>query len=200
MSSEQHIIHRRVSVFCASSARINGQYLEAARELGKILASEGIAANYGGGALGMMGSLADSMLAAGGSIRGIIPGFMVDQGWSHPGVKDMLIVRDMHERKKVLTENIDAFIAMPGGVGTLEELLEMITLKQLGQVLVPIIIINTKRFFDPFLEMLERMIGEKFMRELHRDIWTVVDQPGEVLDAIRNSPKWDGTAIKYAPA
>jgi uncharacterized protein (TIGR00730 family) len=194
------MIHRRVSIFCASSEKVNGSYLEAAGKLGKILAEAGIAANYGGGRVGLMGSLANSMMSAGGSIRGIIPKFMVEQGWSHPGVEDMIVVRDMHERKKRLTENIDAFIALPGGVGTLEELLEMITLKQLGQVLAPIVIINTNNFFDPFLEMLDKMVEEQFMRRIHRDIWTVVDLPEKVLDAIRNAPEWDGSAIKYAPA
>jgi uncharacterized protein (TIGR00730 family) len=194
------MIHRRVSVFCASSAKVNSRYLEAAVRLGKVLCNEGIAANYGGGAVGLMGALADSMTGAGGSIRGIIPEFMVEQGWNHTGLDEMLIVRDMHERKKKLAENIDAFIALPGGVGTLEELLEMITLKQLGQVLVPIIIVNTKGFFDPFLEMLDRMVEQQFMRKIHTDIWTVVDSPDHVPDAIRNAPEWDGSAIKYAPA
>lgn len=194
------MIHRRVSVFCASSAKVNSSYLKAASKLGQVLAEAGIAANYGGGAIGLMGSLADSMLSAGGSIRGIIPRFMVEQGWNHRELKDMLVVVDMHERKKRLAENIDAIIALPGGVGTLEELLEMITLKQLGQVLVPIIILNTNNFYDPFLELLERMVDEKFMREIHRDIWTVVDQPEEVLKAIDNAPNWDGSSIKYAPA
>jgi uncharacterized protein (TIGR00730 family) len=194
------MVHRRVSVFCASSAKVDSSYLVAAERLGKILSEAGIAANYGGGAVGLMGALADSMMSAGGSIRGIIPGFMVEHGWNHAGLRDILVVSDMHERKKRLAENIDAFIALPGGVGTLEELLEMITLKQLGQVLVPIIIINTNRFFDPFLQMLERMVEERFMRSLHRDIWTVVEQPEQVLDAIRNAPDWDGSVIKYAPA
>ncbi len=194
------MIHRRVSVFCASSAKVNGSYLEAATELGQILSNAGIAANYGGGGVGLMGALADSMLSAGGSIRGIIPKFMVEQSWNHPEVEDMVIVADMHERKKTLTENIDAFIALPGGVGTLEELLEMITLKQLGQLLVPIIIVNTNNFFDPFLEMLDHMIREQFMRKIHRDIWTVIEKPKDVLEAIRNAPEWNGSAIEYAPA
>lgn len=194
------MIHRRVSVFCASSAKVNSSYLEAAGKLGQILANAGIAANYGGGAAGLMGKLADNMISAGGSIRGIIPRFMVEQGWNHPDIADMMIVEDMHERKKRLARNIDAFIALPGGVGTLEELLEMITLKQLGKVLVPIIIINTNNFFNPFLEMLDKMVEEQFMRKIHRNIWQVVEQPEEVLEAIRNAPGWDGSAIKYAPA
>ncbi len=194
------MIHFRVSVFCASSTKVDKIYFEAARKLGLVLAEHDIAANYGGGEVGLMGTLADTMMKAGGSIRGIIPQFMVDQGWSHPDVKDMLIVKDMHERKKRLTENIDAFITLPGGVGTLEELLEMMTHKQLGQVLVPIIIINTNHFFDPFLEMLEKMVAEQFMRDIHQDIWQVIEDPEDVLTAIRHSPAWDGTAIKYAPA
>ncbi len=194
------MIHKRVSVFCASSAKVNGSYLEAAGKLGQILANAGIAANYGGGAAGLMGKLADNMISAGGSIRGIIPRFMVEQGWNHPDIEDMMIVEDMHERKKRLAQNIDAFIALPGGVGTLAELLEMITLKQLGKVLVPIIIINTNNFFNPFLEMLDKMVEEQFMRKIHRNIWQVIEQPEEVLEAIRNAPGWDGSAIKYAPA
>ncbi len=194
------MIHHRVSVFCASSNKVDKIYFEAARKLGIVLVKHGIAANYGGGGVGLMGMLADTMMDAGGSIRGIIPQFMVDQGWNHPLVKDMLIVKDMHERKKKLTEDIDAFIALPGGVGTLEELLEMMTHKQLGQVLVPIIIINANHFFDPFLEMLRKMVEEQFMREIHQDIWLVIEDPEDVVKAIEQSPAWDGSAIKYAPA
>lgn len=194
------MIHERVSIFCASSNKVDKIYFNAARELGLALAVHGIAANYGGGGVGLMGALADTMMEAGGSIRGIIPEFMVAQGWNHPLVKDMLIVKDMHERKKRLTENIDAFIALPGGVGTLEELLEMMTHKQLGQVLAPIIIINTNQFFDPFLEMLGKMVEEKFMRKIHQDIWQVIEDPEDVVKAIEHSPVWDGSAIKYAPA
>lgn len=192
--------HRRVSVFCASSNKVDKIYFDAALKLGLTLAEHGIAANYGGGGVGLMGKLADTMMEAGGSIRGIIPQFMVDQGWNHPFVKDMFIVKDMHERKKRLTENIDAFIALPGGVGTLEELLEMMTHKQLGQVLAPIIIINTNQFFDPFLEMLRKMVEEQFMREIHQDIWQVIEDPEDVVKAIEHSPVWDGSSIKYAPA
>ncbi len=192
--------HQRVSVFCASSNKVDKIYFNAAQKLGLVLAGHGIAANYGGGGAGLMGTLADTMIQAGGSIRGIIPQFMVDQGWNHPNLPDMLIVKDMHERKKRLTENIDAFIALPGGVGTLEELLEMMTHKQLGQVFAPIIIINANHFFDPLLEMFHKMVIEKFMREIHRDIWQVIEDPSEVVEAIKRSPSWDGSAIKFAPA
>jgi uncharacterized protein (TIGR00730 family) len=194
------MIHRSVSVFCASSNKVDEVYFDAARKLGLELVHHGIAANYGGGAMGLMGVLADTMIQAGGSIRGIIPRFMVDQGWHHPALEDLIIVEDMHERKKKLAESVDAFIALPGGVGTLEELLEMMTHKQLGQVLAPIIILNINHFFDPFLDLLDKMVTERFMRKIHRDIWQVIEEPEEVVPAIEQSPAWDGSAIKYAPA
>jgi hypothetical protein len=106
----------------------------------------------------------------------------------------------MHARKKILAEKADAIIALPGGVGTMEELLEMITLKQLGKLIVPIVILNTNGFFNPLLHLFEQMIEQRFMREIHRDLWSVVNNPAEVMDAINNAPGWDGTAIKYAPA
>jgi uncharacterized protein (TIGR00730 family) len=190
----------RVSVFCASSAKVDTVYFDAAGRLGKFLTEKQIAVNYGGGAVGLMGKLAHTMMSLGGSIRGIIPEFMVEQGWNHPDLEDIIIVGDMHERMNKINEGIDAYIAMPGGVGTMTELLETITMKQLGQILLPIVIINTNRFFDPFLGMLESMVREKFIRDIHTDIWSVVDEPEEVLEAIQNAPCWDGSKIKYAPA
>jgi len=189
----------RVTVFCASSQKIDPVYFKDALELGEILAKNQISIYYGGGAFGLMGCLADTMLKNGGHITGIIPGFMIEQGWGHPEV-DHIIVGDMHERKRKLTENTDAIIALPGGVGTLEELLEMITLKQLGKLLVPIIILNTNGFFDPLLMLFSQMIEQNFMRDMHSKIWTIVNNPSEVMEAIRNAPEWDGSVIKYAPS
>ena len=190
----------RVSVFCASSAKADPVYFEAAGRLGKFLAEKQIAVNYGGGSVGLMGMLADTMMSHGGSIRGVIPEFMVRQGWNHPGLKDLVVVSDMHERMKKINDGIDACIAMPGGVGTMSELLETITMKQLGQILLPIVIINTNRFYDPLLGMLETMIRERFMRDIHAGIWSVVNEPEEVLEAIQDAPSWDGSKIRYAPA
>jgi uncharacterized protein (TIGR00730 family) len=188
----------RVTVFCASSQKVDSIYLKDAIELGKIFAGNKIEVLYGGGAVGLMGSLADTMLKNGGKITGIIPRFMIEQGWGHPGV-DHIIVSDMHERKKKLADT-NAVIALPGGVGTLEELLEMITLKQLGKLLVPVIILNTNGFFDPLLEMFRQMIEQQFMRDIHRRMWTVIGRPSEVMNAIKSASGWNGTAIKYAPA
>jgi hypothetical protein len=187
----------RVTVFCASSQKVDPVYFKDALELGEILAINQIHVYYGGGAIGLMGCLADTMLKNGGHITGIIPRFMLEQGWGHPNVEH-IIVDDMHERKKKLAENTDAVIALPGGVGTMEELLEMITLKQLGKLLVPIVILNTNNFFNPLLNLFVQMIEQNFMRDIHSNIWTTVNKPSEVLEAIRNAPDWDGSVIKYA--
>lgn len=188
----------RVTVFCASSQKIDPVYFKDAIELGEILAHNKIDVYYGGGAVGLMGSLANSILNNGGNITGIIPRFMIEQGWGHPRI-DHIIVSDMHERKKKLAET-NAVIALPGGVGTMEELLEIITLKQLGKLLIPVIILNTNGFFDPLLKLFRQMVEQHFMREIHKKMWSVINKPSEVLKAINNAPEWDGSAIKYAPA
>ena len=190
----------RVSVFCSSSAKVNSVYFNAATRLGEILADNNISVNYGGGEVGLMGALADTMIEMKGSIKGIIPKFMIDQGWNHPKLKNMLVVSSMHERMNKMNEDIDAYIALPGGIGTLFELLETITMKQLAQIFHPIVIINTANFFDPFLQMLDQMVEEQFMRDIHTNLWTVISKPEEVLDAIHNAPDWDESRIIFAPA
>ncbi|KPK87638.1 MAG: lysine decarboxylase [Bacteroides sp. SM23_62_1] len=188
-----------ISVFCASSQKVDPVYLQAAFELGQLFSHHGIHVFYGGGAVGLMGRLADGVMKGGGKITGIIPQFMLDQGWGHPGIQH-IVVQDIHERKKKLAENADALVALPGGVGTMEELLEMITLKQLGQIFSPIVIVNINAFFDPLLKLFDQMIKQHFMREIHKNIWTVIQKPAHAIDAIRDAPGWDGSAIKYAPA
>ena len=186
-----------IAVFCASSSKVNTIYFQAAEELGTILSKENVSVYYGGGKAGLMGRLADTMLQNKGTITGVIPEFMVEQRWNHPDVNQVL-VPDMHERKKYLTKIADALIALPGGVGTMEELLEVITLKQLGKVLVPIIIVNTSGYFNTLLKFFEEMIEQEFMRAAHRDLWSVVNDPKDVMDAIHDAPKWDGSIIKIA--
>lgn len=162
------------------------------------LLSNDIRMVYGAGTVGIMGVMADVILQNNGQVKGIIPGFMDEMGWSHPGVKDLHIVENMHQRKAMMMKDVDAIIAMPGGVGTLEELLEAITLKQLGQFLKPIIILNTNGFYDPLISHFQAMIDQLFMRPLHGKIWQIATEPREVLDLIRNEPAWDPEAIKYA--
>ena len=188
---------QKVCIFCGSSPKVDNIYLEGARELGKHLALANIAVNYGCGAFGLMGALADSMLEHKGKITGIIPAFMVDFGWSNPKISETIITHDMRERKKLMITDVDAIIALPGGIGTLEELMEVITLKQLGQFLKPIIMLNTNNFYDHLTAFLEEMIRQDFMNDYHRDIWAVVNTPSEVIPVIQNLPAWSEEPGKY---
>lgn len=188
----------RICVYCASSAKIDEIYFEATERLAKILVNSKVQVIYGGGGHGLMGKLADTVLAQGGQIKGIMPQFMNEVEWAHKSVTDFEFTKTMHERKAKFLENIDALIALPGGPGTLEELLEAITLKRLGQFTKPIIILNTNGYYDPLIQMLERCVEEKFLRPIHAEMWTFVHQPEEVMSAINQSMEWDENAISFA--
>ncbi len=187
-----------ICFYCASSAQVDPVYFEATERLARILVREGVNFVYGGGAIGLMGQLADTVLAEGGSIKGIIPKFMDDVEWTHPGVSEIVFTETMHERKAKFLENVDALIALPGGTGTLEELFEAITLKRLGLFTKPIVILNTKNFYAPLKEMLERCVRERFMKAKHLEMWAFVDEPEEVLPAIHNAAPWGEDAIRFA--
>ncbi len=189
---------KRVCVFAASSPGIPELYLEASREMASIMAKLNIAMNYGAGSVGIMGAMADVMLEKQGIVTGIIPKFMKEMGWMHPHLSDPVIVETMHERKNLMVSDVDGIIAMPGGVGTLEELLEVITLKQLGQFLKPIIILNTNNYYDQLIKQFQLMVDENFMRPLHGSIWQVANSPSEVITLIEDEPDWDPSTIKYA--
>jgi uncharacterized protein (TIGR00730 family) len=188
---------KKVCIFCGSSPRVYTIYLDAAAELGMRLATEGISVNYGCGAFGLMGALAGSILENKGKITGIIPSFMVDLGWSNPKISETIITENMRERKRLMIEEVDAVIALPGGIGTLEELMEVITLKQLGQFAKPILMLNTKGFYDHLTAFLEEMIRQNFMNDNHRQIWTLVNTPSEVIPAIKDNPGWDAETHNY---
>lgn len=145
-----------VCVYSASSTKIDAVYFQAAETLGRLLAEHHIRLINGAGSIGLMCSVADAVLKNGGEVTGVIPRFMVEQNWHHTGLTELIEVESMHERKQKMANLSDGIIALPGGCGTLEELLEIITWKQLGLYLNPIIILNTNRFFDPLLEMLEK--------------------------------------------
>lgn len=180
----------RVCVFAASSSRIDPAYGVTAASLGRCFAAEKVHGVYGGGGIGLMGIFADAMLAAGGEITGVIPGFMTDEGWGHNGVSNMIVTADMSERKKTIFAMSDAAVALPGGVGTLEELTEVITLKQLGLFNKPIIIVNVNGFYDHLIEFFEHMIRGNFMRLEHKDIWQIVTTAEEVVPAILHYTGW----------
>jgi uncharacterized protein (TIGR00730 family) len=188
----------RICIYCASSAKIDEIYFEATERLAKILVNSKVHVVYGGGGHGLMGKLADTVIAQGGQIKGIMPQFMNEVEWAHKSVTDIEFTKTMHERKAKFLENIDALIALPGGTGTLEELLEAITLKRLGQFTKPIIILNTNGYYDPLIMMLDRCVEEKFLRPIHAEMWTFVNQPEEVMSAINQSMEWDENAITFA--
>ena len=187
-----------VCVYSASSTKIDEVYFNAARQLGQLLAKRRIRLINGAGSLGLMRSVADAVLENGGEVTGVIPKFMVEQGWHHTGLSKLVEVESMHERKQLMADFSDAVIALPGGCGTLEELLEIITWKQLGLYLNPIVILNTNGFFDPLLDMLTRAIDENFMRRQHGEIWHVATTPEEAVELIYTVPVWDASIRKFA--
>ena len=179
-----------VCIFASSSSRINRVYSEAASELGALLANEGMEVVFGGGGIGLMGKLADSVLNNNGRITGVIPGFMKDEGWDHKGVTEMIITADMGERKKRMFALADAVVALPGGVGTLEELTEAITLKQLGLFKGSIVILNTLDFYKSLIEFLDHMIEGQFLRFEHKGMWQVASTPSEVMKYLSLNESW----------
>lgn len=180
----------RVCVYCASSPHADPAYRKAATDLGGLLAGAGCTIVYGGGGTGSMAALADGALAADGQVIGVIPRFMIEVEWQHPGVANMEIVEDMRERKHRLLSGSDAVVALPGGSGTLEELFEALTLKRLALYAGPIILLNTLGFYTPLQRFMEQVIEARFMTADHGKLWTLVDQPDEVLPAIRAIPPW----------
>jgi uncharacterized protein (TIGR00730 family) len=188
----------RVCIFASSSNRINNVYAEAASELGMLLARAGTEVVFGGGGIGLMGKLADTIIENKGIITGVIPSFMKDQGWDHSDVMEMIITDDMGERKKQMFAMADAIVALPGGVGTLEELTEAITLKQLGLYRGPIIILNTLNFYKSLIDFFDHMVAEYFLRHEHKSIWEVASTPAEVMALLDKRDTWLFDPIKIA--
>ena len=189
---------KNVCVFSASSTQIDPIYFQAADTLGRLLAQKGINLINGAGCLGLMSRISDAALATGGTVTGIIPRFMVEQNWHHKGLTHLIETETMHERKRMMADLSDGIIALPGGCGTMEELLEIITWKQLGLYLKPIVILNTNGFYNPLLEMLERAIDQHFMRRQHGTIWQVAQTPDEALQLLYTTPMWSKDIRKFA--
>lgn len=185
-------------IYCASSTQIHPIYFHMAEELGKQLAHEGIRIVCGAGSNGLMGVLSDAALAAGGEVIGVIPQFMINEGWCHNGLTQVIAVNDMHERKQTMAQLSDAAIALPGGCGTLEELLEVITWKQLGLYFNPIVILNVNHYYDPLLEMFDKAIAENFMGAQHGKLWAVTDNASEAIHLIQTLPSSD-TSLATRP-
>ena len=189
---------KNVCVYSASSTKIAPVYFAAAEELGRLLAKRGINLINGAGSIGLMAATSNAALQAGGTVTGVIPRFMVEQGWHHSGLTRLVETETMHERKQLMAQMSDAVIALPGGCGTMEELLEIITWKQLGLFLNPIVVLNIDGFYDPLLEMLQRAIDGRFMRPEHRGIGQVATTPEEAVELLYTIPVWNREVRKFA--
>ncbi len=187
-----------VCVYCASSSSCDAEYHRAAARLGELLARDGRTIVYGGSRNGSMGALADGALRAGGHVIGVLPKFLEELEVAHGGLSDLLIVEDMRTRKHLMLSRSSAVIALPGGCGTFEELLEAITLKRLGVFLGPIVIVNTRNYFAPLLSLLESAVRERFMDQRHLAMWQVVATPEEVGAALGAAPPWSAAARSFA--
>jgi len=182
-----------ITVYAASSRNLAPEYVQTAQDLGRHLAEQGVRIVFGGGRVGLMGALADAALAAGGEVCGILPRFMHAIEWGHEELTELRVVETMHERKQTMIDESDAFVALPGGCGTLEELLEVITWKRLALHGKPIAMLSVAGFYQPLEVMLERTIEEGFMDSRHRRMWDIVDRVEEVLPALASQPEWDAS-------
>ena len=189
---------RSVCVYCASSQLCDELYHEVAHRLGGLLASGGWTVVYGGGRSGSMGALAEGALAAGGRVVGVIPRFMQDLEWGHNDLSELHVVEDMRTRKHEMLTRASAVIALAGGTGTLEELLEAMTLKRLGLFLGPIVLVNTQGYYEPLLAQLASAIEGRFMDNRHGGLWSVVAEPEAVLHAIETAPEWSSANRDFA--
>lgn len=176
---------KSICVFCGSKSGNDQQYQQAATELGRSMAQRNITLVYGGGSVGLMGIIADAVLESGGDVIGVIPRQLATKELLHPGVKEMLVVEDMHTRKAKMSECSDAFIAMPGGFGTLEELFEVVSWVQLGIYSKPMGVLNVAGFYDPLLTMVEHCIETEFIKPKYRDLIIADESPTILVDHLQ---------------
>jgi hypothetical protein len=189
---------KSICIYSASSTKIDDCYFRDARELGRLMAAKGIAVVNGAGNMGLMQAAADGCMEAGGQAIGIIPSFMIREGWCHQGMTQIVETPDMHSRQEKMAEMSDAAIVLPGGCGTLAELMELITWKQLGLYLKPIVILNTNGYYDSLLQALRQAAEQNFMREQHTAIWLVAKTPEEALRLVMETPLWDTSIRRFA--
>lgn len=187
---------KTIVVYGASSADAEQVFVDAAYRLGGLIAESGRRLVSGAGSTGLMAAVEDGALDAGGVSIGIIPQFMVDNGWLHKGLTETIITPSMHERKRRMSQMADAVVALPGGTGTFEELFEIITWKMLGLFVKPIVILNTDNYYDPLLSMLDRTADRHFMNPVFRKLWEVAMTPEEVLSLVDSIPDWTDTTSK----
>ncbi|MEF2072164.1 TIGR00730 family Rossman fold protein [Consotaella aegiceratis] len=177
---------QRLCVFCGSSFGVDSAYLSVAQALGRLLVEEGIELVYGGGSVGLMGGIADAVLEAGGRVTGVIPQALFDKEVGHRNLTDLRIVGSMHERKALMAELSDGFVAMPGGIGTFEELFEVWTWAQLGYHAKPCSLLNVNGYYDGLSGFLDNVAASQFMKPIHRDMLIVEDEPKALLDRLKS--------------
>lgn len=190
------MVRETIVVYGASSAEAEKVFVDAAYELGGLIARSGKRLVSGAGSTGLMAAVEDGALDAGGVSIGIIPQFMVDNGWLHHGLTETIITPNMHERKNRMAQMADAVVALPGGTGTFEELFEIITWKMLGLFVKPIVILNTDNYYDPLLEMLDRTADRHFMNPVFRKLWAVAKTPEEAIMLVDTLSDWNDTTSK----
>lgn len=198
MSGAERWPSRTICVYCASSRQCDPEYHDAAFRLGGVLVEHQYAIVYGGGGAGSMGALADGALSKGGHVIGILPRFMQELEWGHAKLPELRVVEDLRTRKHMMLTTSQGVVALPGGSGTLEELLETITLKRLGLYTHPIVLVNTRSYFAPLVELLERSVAERFMDARHLAMWQVVAAPEAVPAALERAPEWSAEARRFA--
>ncbi len=189
---------KAVAVYCASSTQVGQAYVEDAAKLGELFAKHGVTLVYGGGAVGLMGAICDAVKAHGGKAIGVIPRFMVEKGWLRPGLDEVIEVETMAERKRIMAEITDAAIALPGGVGTFDELMDIVALKKVGLYLKPVVIVNTQNYYQPLATLLERSVTEHFQDEKFRHVWRMANTPEEAMDYVFSEPYWTEDVIVNA--
>lgn len=187
---------QRACIFCGSSPGARPAYTEAAEDLGMLLVENGITLVFGGATVGLMGRLADTVVSEGGEAIGVIPQALVDREIAHVGLTDLHVVDTMHERKQRMADLSDAFVALPGGLGTLDELFEIYTWAQLGLHRKPIGLMNVEGYFDGLVGFLEHAVAERFVRDDHREMLIVEEEPAPMLERLKSfdpaslTPKW----------
>jgi uncharacterized protein (TIGR00730 family) len=186
---------KKVCVFCGSSSGKRAEYAEAAIDLGRELVRQNIGLVYGGGDVGLMGIIADTVMSEGGEVTGVIPQFLAQKEVAHKDLTELRIVDSMHERKALMSELSDGFIALPGGIGTFEELIEVLTWQQLGVQAKPCAVLNSCDYFEHMLEQLDHAVAEEFLKPIHRDMLLVASSPADLIALLMNyehshSDKW----------
>lgn len=188
----------KVAVYCASSTQIDPQHFADGHRFGQLLADAGMTLVFGAGNMGIMGAVADGVIERGGQLIGVIPEFMVANGWHHQGCTEIIQTQDMADRKTTIWQQSDALVVLPGGIGTLDELSEVMVLKQLGRHQKPIVIYNPNGFYDTLIDFLNQMVDKRFLHAKSRDMFVVATEVEDIIPAIERCPEWGMENTKHA--